>query len=831
MKRFYCILLILLFTQFSFSQGLKFKGNEQPIDKRTSYNVFKDKSYAFSSYFNIEFRFSLNPPTHIGYIIRIKNEKSNTIYNLFYDGQGENLIFKFNEEGKSSLITAEMNKDELLKRDWFKMAISFDLQNDSIKLTINNKVFSVGQTGLPNKYYPIIVFGKSDHIIDVPSFAIKDLIVGNDKKYSFALKENEGEVVHDQNGNSIGFVSEPEWLINEAYHWSFKALFKSKTIAGANYNPEREEVYYFNSDSIFRYNVRSGESTKQAFIGKCPIKLVLGTNFVDTKNSKLYAYEVHYNNPYDGPSMASLDLNTYMWTPETSVRLPIQLHHHTSYLDTSENKYTIFGGFGNMRYSENFYSFDLDSKEWNISNFDGDTIFPRYFSSMGYLKATNSLYVFGGMGNESGEQVVGRKYFYDLHKVDLTTKRITKLWEIPWNNDNVVPVRGMVILNDSCFYTLCYPEHFSDSFLRLYRFSLKDGSYEILGDSIPIHSDRITTNANLYYDDKLKSLFAVVQEFDDDIISDLKIYSLIFPPITAEQLADYAKTGNSNVRPWLVLLSCICIAVIIYILYKKLKTSHTIEQIISETSQKQDKKPGRQARPNSIYLFGEFLVRDKHNRDITYMFSTKLRQAFCIILQYSTEEGISSQRLSHLLWPDRPEDKVKNSRGVTINHLRKVLGELDGIALIYDKGFFKLVYTADCYCDYLRCFEIIQFRSIESDKEELIDILARGKFLKSADMPLFDLFKETVEHKLEPVLLVEMKNSFEQENYQATIDLTEAIFDIDPMNDEAIIYQVKALLKLKLNDEAKRRYQIFITEYKRMIGNNYPYTFSELSIR
>ncbi len=26
--------------------------------------------------------------------------------------------------------------------------------------------------------------------------------------------------------------------------------------------------------------------------------------------------------------------------------------------------------------------------------------------------------------------------------------------------DNVVPVSGMVILNDSSFYTLCYPEHF-----------------------------------------------------------------------------------------------------------------------------------------------------------------------------------------------------------------------------------------------------------------------------------------------------------------------------------------------------------------------------------
>lgn len=40
----------------------------------------------------------------------------------------------------------------------------------------------------------------------------------------------------------------------------------------------------------------------------------------------------------------------------------------------------------------------------------------------------------------------------------------------------------------------------------------------------------------------------------------------------------------------------------------------------------------------------------------------------------AAEDGISSQRLSStLLWPDKPEDEVKNSRSVTINHLHKTL--------------------------------------------------------------------------------------------------------------------------------------------------------------
>jgi hypothetical protein len=115
--------------------GLKFHGSEEPIDQRTSYNVFGDNTAEFSGDFDIEFKLALYPRTEIGYIIRIKNKESNRIYNLFYDGQGNNLTFRFNEEGKSNLIVANMDRQKLLNMDWFRMKISFDLKSDSIHLT------------------------------------------------------------------------------------------------------------------------------------------------------------------------------------------------------------------------------------------------------------------------------------------------------------------------------------------------------------------------------------------------------------------------------------------------------------------------------------------------------------------------------------------------------------------------------------------------------------------------------------------------------------------------------------------------------------------------
>ncbi len=398
-KTFCLVFLISLFVPLHAAPpaGLKFRGSEQPIDQRTSYNVFGDETAAFSQHFEIGFDLSLYPASQFGYILRVKNKDSNRIYNLFYDGQGEKLTFKLNEEGKSNLIVANMDKEELLNMHWFKMKISFDLQRDSIKLTINNQTFAAGNEELPDTYEPIILFGRSDHIIDVPSFALANLSIGNREKYTFSLNESKGNVVHDIRGKAYGTVINPEWLVNDAYHWRHKASFRSEQVAGANYNPVKKEIYYFNSDSLYIYNVISGETSIKIFQEKCPVELVLGTNFLDTKQHKLYSYEA-YNEDYDGPTVASLDLNTYKWTAESAGQLPSPMHHHTSYLNSSNATFTLFGGFGRMHYSKDFFSYELNTKEWKaVEGFTGDFLSPRYFSSMGYLKENNSIYIFGGI--------------------------------------------------------------------------------------------------------------------------------------------------------------------------------------------------------------------------------------------------------------------------------------------------------------------------------------------------------------------------------------------------------------------------------------------------
>lgn len=816
-------------TQGLLANGLRFFGNGYPIDKRTSYNVFSKHSVSFTDNYEIKFDLSLYQTAEIGNIVRIKSDNNNRIFTLFYDGHGKDHLFLLNEEGKSNLISVSLNKENYPPRQWISINLGFDLKQKIITLTINDQAYKINDISLPDKISPSIVFGRSDHIIDVPPFAIRNLIIGNDKKYEFLLDEYQGNIVHDIRGKEIGSVANPDWLINESYHWKSEIQFSSPTASGSNYHSGRKVFYYFNRDSIQIFNLRTRESETIIFRNPCPIEIKIGTNFIDQKDDRLYCYEVYYDSSYQGPTVASLDLQSFEWRVESHDRLPTQLHHHASYFDADSKKYIIFGGFGNMRFSNQFYQYDLNTRKWEIFTVhEKEKITPRYFTSSSVDEQGRQLYLFGGTGNISGDQLLGREYFYDLYRLDLQTKETSKVWEIPWQNENIVPVRGMLINNDSYFYTLCYPEHFTESYLKLYRFSLEDGSYTILGDSIPIYSDKINTNANLYYDHDLSTLYAVVHQFDDDIKSDLQIYSLAFPPITDKELSNHPPTVKNNKRKisYYILTGLIFFAIVSLFIFLRRKRGKSAPIFnMDNTLYRFSDKNKKQTRPraNSIFLFGEFTIYSRDNRDITYMFSKKLKETFCLLLQYSQEkEGISSPHLSRLLWPEKPLQDVKNIRNVTLNRLRKILEELDGIELLYEKGVFVLAQKEPNYCDYTRCMQILLSNPGESEYQELIEIVTRGKFLENEDNPFYDSLKEKTEKQIEPLIIRSIEKTFENEDWQICINLAEAVFHIDPMNETAHNYMIRAMQKLGLHEEAKLKNLSFLLEYKKINGRDFP---------
>lgn len=337
------------------------------------------------------------------------------------------------------------------------------------------------------------------------------------------------------------------------------------------------------------------------------------------------------------------------------------------------------------------------------------------------------------------------------------------------------------------------------------------------------------TNARLYYNERQSRLFVTVQETRDDVSSKFSVYSLLFPSVSLEKYT--ANNGGGNaLHVWLLLVVAV-VAVAgggVWIVCKwcrnsgKCKDGKAVRQDKEQLSDVSDAKAEKMAvdmgAANSMYLFGDFSVFDRNGRNISYMFSLRIKQIFCLILRYSDADGISSRQLSDLIWPDKPKDKVKNSRGVAINHLRKILKELDGIELVYEKGCFRFTLSSGFYCDYLRFKAIVTENRIEECRQEFLHIVGRGKFVGFMDDPLFDGFKQDVECRLEVLVLQLMKEAFEAQDYAEAVSLAEAEFNIDPVNETALSCCLKSLFILKHENAAIGTYQKFVAEYKNTRG-------------
>jgi two-component SAPR family response regulator len=235
---------------------------------------------------------------------------------------------------------------------------------------------------------------------------------------------------------------------------------------------------------------------------------------------------------------------------------------------------------------------------------------------------------------------------------------------------------------------------------------------------------------------------------------------------------------------------------------------------------------------NYIQLFGDFKVLDKNGIEITSQFTPKLKQLFLIILLFSkrNKNGISTQELTDILWHGHSSQSAKNSRGVTIRKLRLILESLDSVKINFHIDRWTMTFGGPVYCDYVECLKLLKHEKIHDTDFNLnfYHIIQEGELFKGESYDWLDDFKGFVGNNIVDILLKFINELTIEHDNELILKLTDRILETDPVNDQALAFKLKALIKQNNYNLAKFTYERFCTLYEEMYGEKFTGRFDDL---
>lgn len=856
---------IVLFLLFSFSQtlysqgfGLRFFGQEFDLDKRTGLELLPEKDIQVKSDFTISFDLSFlkNYNSYFGYIFRIIiNDDTNL--DLIYENKFDTLnTLNLILADKSPLVM--MNVDKNFFYDWEKIILSINSNNQTITLKVADSVFTINNIEIDKKDKLKVFFGGNDYksfqTSDLPNMTVKniELFENNRLKYHWTLDQMSGNIVVDQVSGKKAVVKNPFWLGQLHSNWILEKSFTLKGFSQVVHNPNRETIEFYSPDSLIIFDIdRLLITDTIAFIK--PINLQGGMQLLyEPVNDKLFAYSL------DLKIISEFDKSKNEWNnsiPE--VIAGTDYFHHNKFFDPVSNSLVFLGGYGQLTYKNDLFKLNLDNFDWDTLDSNSKIFTPRYLFGLGENSSSDTIYIIGGYGSETGDQKQRPQYWYDFIRYIPKTGIFEKVYSLESQTPGDFCFSNSIIIDQksNSFYGLSFSKHHYNGNLNLVKGSLKQPEYQVLATPIPFTFHDIKSYAELFYSESSKTLFAVSLFYNENNITEIKIYSLLFPP--ANTAAEEAGVNrNMFFKPGVIIPALIfaagIILTLVYIRRKqKVKVAEKPEDKIISTPQKassgkisdtsdsentditwRQKPEDTRKTSKSILLFGGFQTYAAEGEDITSQFTPLLKELFLLILLNSIadKKGISSNKMNEILWFDKTEKDARNNRAVNIARLKSLLQKIGNIEVSKQTGYWKIDFLSDdVYVDLFAYHAIVN--SKQPTKEniiQLINITRNGSFLVNSEYEWLDEFKSDTSNHIIDTLIDFADNHKDSLEPSLIIHIADTVFFFDPLNEEAMVLKCKTLSKLGKHSLAKNTYLKFTKEYLTLYNEDYSRDFNEI---
>ncbi len=856
LKGLFCTLIsIALFVNISLGQssvnyGLSFSSHNVSKDLRTSLDLSPNEQLNLDGDFTLSFdiNFYRDFDTY-GYIFRLIGDDKTSFDFLANDFKGRDHDLVFVAGGKESKIFFDLGAYTFSKRsNWLHLDFIFRRDKQLITVSFNGRQITNRFDFESIKKFKIF-FGANDYkkfyTNDVAPFSLRNIKIINDKEVidQWALKEHLRNRTFNLNNTQYTDVKNPNWLIDAHCIWKKRSNFLTSSNAQIAFQKDEDIIHIAGKDSIYSYHIKSRKSQSISYKEGNIIPFLANQMRYDPYRKQLIQYDFEKNrlNRFNFKT-ASWSINDLKKQKEPSY------WHHNSFFSPIDSDLVVFGGYGFFSFKNTLQKYDFKRKTWRVIS-SPNHIMPRYLSASGFNKDSSKVYIFGGFGNKSGKQQLSPENLYDLNVLDLKTFSFKKIWSMDPNRNNFVVANSLKINEkNNTFLTLCFQRNKSKSHLFLGEFSLRKPQYKVVGDSIPYQFQDNQSFADLYFSEQTQELFAITSHKINKTQAEINIYSIAYPVIPEESIvASPTKKIDPNYKLTFYFVGFLLLGFVIYAVYTRRKT--TINNLKLDHDILLNQKAVIYADENTqkineinilpvqdkftILLLGGLKVLDKNGINQESNITPMIQHLFLLLLLYTRKKskGISSDQMKNILWPEKSEENAKNNRGVSIRKLRLFLNSLGNIKITSENNIWKLEFDDHFFCDYFRVMELMSKNSAIKPAEfnELLDLVKAGPLLPDFNFEWLDDFKSNYSNQLIDDLIKISRSLNIKKDYQQLMNISEIIFAIDSINEDALSIKCSLLKSQGRNSLAKNLYNEFSREYKNVMGVKFNRSFNDVN--
>jgi len=837
--------------------GLQFKGLGNSLDNRTELNLTPGpKDYlSFENEFEISFfcnikRLYLNSNVGLfGYIVRIVNSEDKNV-DLVSTVQSSYSRLKYSVVSghQDAIVQADFPKKYI--GEWIPLKIKVNLEKDKIIFYTPDEFQVIENVGFKKEDRFKIFFGTNDFgkfkTSDVPPMSIKDIrILENGKlKYFWPLNELEGTTALEELEGKVATVKNPNWLRIGHQQWSSNYSNEFDGMVIPAYDDKKERMFFIGNSKVTILSLIDNTTTEVVYEEGLNIPMKEATAVYDSKKNRIFCYLVYSKSYY----IYNIKQNKWRRIGKElkSKNGGGRYNHYNSYFHNDSSTIYSFGGYGKHNYYNQVKKLDLNKNTHNILATNDSVYKPRYLAGLGAVNDT--VYILGGYGSASGNQLINPQSYYDLIGYSINDQSFFKKAEIPKLIEDMCVGKSFYIDRVSKdYYALVFEKNKFDGELNLIKGNINDSDVSFVANKIPFKFLDIRSSATLMYDQIKSKLYAYSSYTSENEKTKVELHAINYPPI------DYVPTSKSKsglMLKWYYLLSIgIGIGVAVFFFIRK-KKKRLAEKAVSQSASEEtevDKPEINKAekikisheiiKPKNDYqliFFGGFQAKSKDsNKDVTGEFTPLLKELFLLIWlhTFKNDKGISTEKITEILWFDKSEKSARNNRAVNLAKLRGLLTKLGDIKLSKSTGYWKAVFENGTiksdYTEFLALYDAKE-KLTKEEVYHLLSIVDKGLFLRNVQYDWLDQFKASISDKVIDVLLYFTSRKDLKNDTNFIIHLADSIFIFDVTNEDAMKLKCNAQYSMGKHSHAKATYDKFSAEFLEMYGDEYDFSFVEI---